>query len=210
MFTSPFYYKLLPLFQHQVIGLSQQVLIVFGSRHGSSAEISQEIAKELAQQHLPTDVVDLRVIPPQKWPSVKHYDGILAGSGIQITRWTNEPKQFLEEHREQLNRKEKVLGLFVSCASFLLNPEKSRVDYCEKVAEEIGVHPSLCEVFGPVMDFSDSSTLDSLSESMLKTAAKGIIAEGTFFVNFEGRNDFRDWKRIRNFAKEFATLLTNC
>lgn len=190
-----------------MISLSQKVLIVFGSRYGSSEEISREIAKELEQYHLKTRVVDLRATIQEEWPPVEGYAGVLVGSGIEITRWTKEPKQFLEQYRELLNQKGRILGLFVSCASFLINPEKSRIDYCEQVAEELCVQPSLCEVFGPVMDFSDSTNLDSLSESMLKTAAQGIITDTDLEINFEGRNDFRDWERIRNFAKAFAGLL---
>ncbi len=187
---------------------NKKVLIAYGTRYGSTEEISQEIAKILEQKGIESHLVNLGEIKSKKWPSLEEFDGILVGSSIKITRWVKEPRIFLKKHVDELKKKEKILGLFVSGALTIVDYEKQKEDSIKnKILEELGIHADIYDAFGPVMDFSEDSKMGKINKSILKLAAKGMSNDTGIEINFEGRNDLRDWDKIRNFAEKFAMLL---
>lgn len=63
---------------------NKNVLIVYGSRYGSTEEISQEIANVLENKGIETQLIDLKKMKSKDWPSLESFDGVLVGSGIKI------------------------------------------------------------------------------------------------------------------------------
>ncbi|MEM2958889.1 MAG: flavodoxin domain-containing protein [Candidatus Jordarchaeaceae archaeon] len=189
--------------------MPKKVLIAYGSRYGSTEEISQEIAKVLEKQDLQVQIVDLKKTKPKDWPSIEPFDGVLVGSGIKIMKWVKEPQEFLSKHKGEFRKGKKKLGLFISSgfASIPGNREKAKQDWIEKVMEKVGVKADLYDAFGGVFDFSESSRMGGLDKRMLKMAAKGMSKEFDMKIDEKGRNDFRDWNQIRSFAEKFAELL---
>ncbi|MGQ9723698.1 MAG: flavodoxin domain-containing protein [Candidatus Jordarchaeum sp.] len=189
--------------------MDKKVLIAYGSRYGSTEEISQEIAKVLEKQGMQVQVVDLKKTKSKDWPSLESFDGVLVASGIRIMKWMNEPQEFLKKHRGEFQKKEKKLGLFISSgfASIPENREKAKNDWIEKVMNKIGVKADIYDAFGGVYDFSESSRMGGLDKRMLKMASKGMSKEFGIEIDEKGRNDFRDWDQIRSFAEKFAELM---
>lgn len=93
---------------------NKNVLIAYGTRFGSTEEISREIAKILESKRLVTQLLDLKSTKEKDWVSLESFDGVLVGSGIKIGKWMKEPKKFLKNHREEFKKRKKILGLFVS------------------------------------------------------------------------------------------------
>ncbi len=187
--------------------MSKKVLIAYGSRYGSTEEISQEIAKVLENQGLEVQIVDLKKTKSKDWPPIEPFDGVLVGSGIRIMKWVREPQEFLSKHKGEFPKKK--LGIFISSgfASIPGNREKAKQDWIEKVMEKVGVKADLYDAFGGVFDFSQSSRMGGLDKRMLKMAAKGMSKEFDMKIDEKGRNDFRDWNQIRSFAEKFAKLV---
>lgn len=69
---------------------SPKVLIAYGSRFGSTEEISIKISHTLEEQEIETHLLDLKKVKAKDWPSLEAFDGVLVGSGIRIGKWTKE------------------------------------------------------------------------------------------------------------------------
>lgn len=187
--------------------MQKNALIAYGSRFGCTEEVTQKIAEILQEKGITTQVVNLQETKEKEWPSPKEFDGVLIGSGIKIMKWTKEPRSFLEKHGEEFSRRENVLGLFVCCLSAATDKEYARKEYLEKIMEKMGVTADICDAFGGVLDFSESSRMGFLDKKMLKTAAKGIQKDMSLEIDENGKNDLRDWDQIQDFAKRFAVLV---
>nr|MDO8082158.1 flavodoxin domain-containing protein [Candidatus Freyarchaeota archaeon] len=184
----------------------KKVLIAYGTRFGSTEEISQEIGKILEKEGLEVQLVDLKKTKAKEWPSLEPFDGVLVGSSIKMFKWMNEPQEFLKKHRVEIQKKEKILGMFVSCglASVPENCEKAKSDYLEKVMAKIGIEADIYDAFGGVYDFSKSSRMGGMDKRLLKMGAKEMTKEYGTKIDEDGKNDFRDWDQIQNFARKFA------
>ncbi|MEX2725335.1 MAG: flavodoxin domain-containing protein [Candidatus Freyarchaeota archaeon] len=95
----------------------KKVLIAYGTRYGSTEEISQEMGKTLEKEGLEVQLVDLKKTKSKEWPSLEPFDGVLVGSSIAVGKWMNEPQEFLKKHKAEIKKKEKIRGIFVSCGS---------------------------------------------------------------------------------------------
>ncbi len=184
----------------------KRVLILYGTRFGSTEEVSQEIAKILEKKGISSQVVNLRETKPKEWPSLEGVDGILVGSGIMMNKWTKEPEEFLKKHTNELS-KGKILGMFVCSGLAVEDPQKARKMYVEDVSEKLGVNPNLYDAFGGVFDFSETSRMNFLEKKMFKSAVKASQKEGGMTIDENGKNDLRNWDQIRRFAEEFAALM---
>ncbi|WXG39343.1 MAG: flavodoxin domain-containing protein [Candidatus Freyarchaeum deiterrae] len=187
----------------------KKVLIAYGTRFGSTEEISQEIGKILEKEGLEVQLVDLKKTKSKEWPSLENFHGVLVGSSIAMGKWMNEPQEFLKKHKAEIQKKEKILGLFVCCgsASFPETCEQGKSDYLEKVMAKIGIEADIYEAFGGVYDFSESSRVSGMAKGALKMAAKYMNKNQGTQIDLNGRNDFRDWEQIQNFARKFAAIV---
>ncbi|MEN6292997.1 MAG: flavodoxin domain-containing protein, partial [Methanobacterium sp.] len=62
-----------------------KVLIVYGTRYGTAAEIAEEIRKVIEREGIEVDLVDSKGIKNYDIPP---YDMVIMGSGIKIGKWT--------------------------------------------------------------------------------------------------------------------------
>ncbi len=180
-----------------------RVLIAYGSRYGSTEEIAQRLAGFLGEEGVEATVLDVK--KNRNWPGLEGYDGVLVGSGVKISKWMREPLEFLRRKRGELEGRR--LGLFVSCLTVLTDPENARENLLEKVAEEAGVEAVLMEAFGPVLDVGPGSRMGFLDKRIAKTVMLGLSKDHGMEFDAEGRNDLRDWDRIRDFAHRFAVII---
>jgi menaquinone-dependent protoporphyrinogen oxidase len=180
-----------------------RVLIAYGSRYGSTEEIASRLVGFLGEEGVEATVLDVK--KNRSWPSLEGYDGVIVGSGVKITKWMREPLAFLRRKADELVGRR--LALFVSCMSVLTDPEYARRDLLEKVAEEAGVEADMMEAFGPVMDVGPGSRMGFLDKKIAQSVMVGLSEEKGLELDMKGRNDLRDWDRIRDFAHRFAESL---
>jgi menaquinone-dependent protoporphyrinogen oxidase len=180
-----------------------RVLIAYASRWGSTEEIAARLAEFLGEEGVEANLLDVRA--ERRWPSLEGYDGVIVGSGVKVTRWMREPLQFLRRKSGELRGRR--LALYVSCMSMLTDPEYARRELLEKVAESVGVEPVLVEAFGPVIDMGPGSRMGFLDRKIAQSVMLGLSKDkGLEFVP-DGRNDLRDWGRVREFARSFVEAL---
>jgi menaquinone-dependent protoporphyrinogen IX oxidase len=130
------------------------------------------------------EVLDLK--REMNWPPLDEFDGVMVGS------------------RALRGRR---LAVFVSCFSALSAPDYAHTDLLEKVMDEAGVIADLYEAFGPLVDFSKGSRIGFLDRKVAQTVMSKESEKTGIELDMDGRNDLRDWERIREFARRFAELL---
>ena len=180
-----------------------RILIAYSSRYGSTEEIASKLVDFLGEEGVEAIVLDVK--NERSWPNLESYDGVIVGSGVKITKWMKESLNFLKRKRDEL--KGKRLALFVSCMSVLTDPDYAREELLEKVMEKAGVEADLYEAFGPLIDVGEESRMGFLDKKIAQSVMVGLSKDLGLEFDMKGRNDLRDWNRIRDFAHRFATLL---
>jgi len=74
-----------------------RVLVAYGSKHGSTAEIAEAITATLRDTGL---YADCR--PAGRVDDLDGYDAVILGSAVYIRRWRREARKFLRHHARAL------------------------------------------------------------------------------------------------------------
>jgi menaquinone-dependent protoporphyrinogen oxidase len=72
-----------------------RVLVAYASKHGSTAEVAQEVADVLRR-----DGYDPDVRPVTEVRSLDEYAGVVLGGGLYMGRWHRDAVRFLRRHEE--------------------------------------------------------------------------------------------------------------
>lgn len=182
----------------------KKVLLVYGTRYGSTEEISKKIGEILEKNGLDVELINLEDTKLKKLPPLEDFDGIMIGSGIKISKMTKSIRKFLSKFADTLKKKKNTLGIFISCM-MANNPEerpKARNNYIKEFLEENGIEVAMLEAFGGVLDLTEDSNLGGFSKKIMEK-----MAEDDPNITPGSKNDGRDWDLITNFAEEFCALL---
>jgi menaquinone-dependent protoporphyrinogen oxidase len=189
----------------------KSILIVYGSRFGSTSEIAQELADTIENdtEIIKTVIFDLHD-KTRKIKDISRYDGIIVGSGIKYGRWTRESFNFLKKYRSIIKERKIPLGVYVSSGD-AANPstyERAKVKYLDDVFRKLNLDNGeiiLAEAFGGIFDLSSNSNYNFIEKKMIKRLAR---SKDTGFIVQDGKlNDFRNWKSIQNWGNDFKNLI---
>jgi len=173
--------------------MNERVLVCYGSRHGSTAEISERITEILRSRGADVDLIDLK---KEKVKDIKDYTLIVIGSGIQMGKWTKEALRCIKNHRETLSQKK--VAIFVSCMS-ASQPDKcntARREYLEKVTHDFPeINPISMGLFGGLID---STRGNFMTKTIMQALAKSLVENDE---DPPERIDLRDWEQIRIWAQ---------
>jgi menaquinone-dependent protoporphyrinogen oxidase len=184
-----------------------KALIVYGTRYGATASTSEEIAKTLRQEGLEVRVVDAK---QERIRDIAEYDLVIAGSGIQVGKWTSEPEEFLKRFQKELARKK--VALFVSCGAGCkaLNEgrsdmiAKARGEFLEEKAAKYNLQPIALGLFSGVYNYKK---VPWWAKKALEAGRPKI--EAAYKETQPGVYDTRDWDAIRIWAKELSQKVSN-
>ncbi|MDX6312618.1 MAG: menaquinone-dependent protoporphyrinogen oxidase [Streptomyces sp.] len=161
----------------------QRVLIAYGTKNGSTAEIAEWIAEELREQGVEADVrsaANARDLTP--------YDAVVLGAGLYAGRWQRDAAGFARRHRQALTHL--PVWLF---SSGPLDASAMERD----IPAARGVARTVTR-----LDARDHVTFGG----RLGEGAQGFIARQILKQGKGG--DFRDREQIRTWARGIATELT--
>ncbi|MFC9246124.1 flavodoxin domain-containing protein [Streptomyces sp. NPDC057136] len=159
--------------------MSRTVLVAYGTRNGSTAEIARVIASVLRDSGLETDVR-----PAAEVGDVAPYDAVVLGGALYTGRWHRDASRFTRQHRQALA--ERPVWLF---SSGPLDPSASERD------------------LPPVPGARRAQRRTQAREHVtfggrLEAGARGRIAR---MILEQGRGgDYRDMDRISAWATEIA------
>jgi menaquinone-dependent protoporphyrinogen oxidase len=84
-----------------------RVLVAYGSKHGSTAEIATAIAETLRESGVRADCIEAGAVD-----TLDGYDAVVLGSAVYMRRWRREARRFLHKHARSLA--ERPLWVFSS------------------------------------------------------------------------------------------------
>ncbi len=161
-----------------------KVLVAVASKHGSTREIAQAIARELRALDVVADLHDMR----DEVIDVDQYDGVVLGSAVYAGNWLLEAKRFSQAHREKLLNRPTWLFSSGPLAEGVPQPQ---TDPAKLITGIEGV---------PVLDHR-------IFVGKLDPIALGLGERLMAKVVGAPAGDFRDWDDIRAWAHEVASQL---
>lgn len=163
-----------------------RVLVVVASRHGSTAEIAEALARDLAEEGRPSGLTTYVVSADHKI-APGAFDAVILGSAVYAGRWLEPAREYATTHVEALRAR--PVWLF-SSGPIGLPPFPPN--------EPHDVYP-LGRLIGARGHRSFAGRLDkdglTFGERAMVTAMRAPLG------------DFRDWDEIRAWAEEVAGQL---
>ena len=77
--------------------MNTQVLVVYATNYGATAEIAEKIGQLLRQAGLRTDV-----LPTERVSDLPPYKAVVLGSAVYIGKWRKEAVKFLQANEKML------------------------------------------------------------------------------------------------------------
>lgn len=164
-----------------------RVLVVVGSRHGSTLELAQAMGQALLSHGVMAQIREADDVPASGSGSVEDYDGVLLGSALYSRSWLEVATRFARERSRSLQAR--PVWLFSSGA--VGNPEMhegpQELDELRRLtgAREHRVFPG------------------RLDENDLDAEEREVVEE---LAAVSG--DYRDWAAVRSWAAQIADALS--
>lgn len=161
----------------------KRVLVAYGSKNGSTAEIAGWVRDVLREERL-----DARVAPAGEVREVASYDAVVIGGGLYAGRWQRDASRLARRERDTLARR--PVWLFSSGPLDATATERDipPVPGVRRIAD--AVHARGHTTFG----------------GRLVEGARGFVARQ--IVKHGKGGDFRDRQQVREWAHAIATELT--
>jgi menaquinone-dependent protoporphyrinogen oxidase len=157
-----------------------QVLVAYGSKHGSTQEVAEAIARRLRQSGLEVELrcaADIGDLTP--------YDGVVLGGALYFGRWHQDAARFLIRHRHQLAAQPPAVFALGPKTADTQGLAESRAQLDKALAKVPEVEPRSIAVFGGVVD-----------PRKLRFPLKRMPA-----------SDARDWDAIDEWADKVVTTI---
>ena len=160
-----------------------RVIIVVGSKHGSTSAIAAAVGEELRHGGLEVSVTDA----DDADVSLDGYDAAVIGSAVYVGRWMKGARNFLEANREPL----RGMPLWLFSSGPLGDRPADDVVDVQALAEDLQARDH--RVF--------AGRLDRAGLSLAERAAVRMV--------HAPYGDVRDWREIRSWAKTIVAGLSD-
>ena len=181
-----------------------KVLILYGTRYGTTKGISDEIEKVIQEKGINTESYNLKEVKTKEIPPLDQFDGIIIGTGIKMGMWTSVVKSFIQKRKKELKQMEASFGFYVCCGEAKDDVDKAKEKYVTTKLEKVGINSTLIDAFGGAYDLREGSPITG----MMRKIVIGIMRDEEGIENPEGEiYDYRNWDQIREFAIQFVKVL---
>lgn len=174
--------------------MTNKVLICYGTRYGSTAEVAQDMGKTARELGTQVDVIHLE--KGTHFPEPEEYDLVIIGSGIRMGEWTKEPLEFIEQKMESLSKTK--VALFV-VSGYAGNPDKvaeAQAEYLDSMPTKYpGLSPISTALIGGVFQFN---RYNLAIRALVKNIIKDQVPPGE---ELPEKLDFRNWDMIHDWIK---------
>ncbi|MHC1709157.1 MAG: flavodoxin domain-containing protein [Methanomassiliicoccales archaeon] len=79
-----------------------KALVVYGSKHGSTREISERISRTLSEEGLPAYATDANGLVE----TLEGFDAVVVGSAVRTRSWLRSPLRFILSNQDKLRNKQ--------------------------------------------------------------------------------------------------------
>ena len=158
--------------------MPSKILIAYGSKAGSTAEVAEAIGEEMKQAG-----AEVSVQPVESIKDLSDYDAVVLGSAVRAFRLLGKTRRFIRRHKKAL--KQVPLAYFLVC---LVMSE----DTPENIEKAKGFAKPMLKIKEPV-------SLGLFGGCMDPSKLEGFAAK---MMQSQSYADFRDWDEIRDWARE--------
>lgn len=174
----------------------KRILIAYDTIHGSTADVADQIGKELCAQGF---TVDVRFIGNAS--SIEDYDVIILGSAIYEFNWLPDARRFVRHHYSTLSSK--PVAVFIVCSAMYQDTPESREEVRKAFVSPLldrypAISPLAIGLFGGAVDFN-TNRYNLFEKIVLRILGK--------VLNFKASADWRNWDYISDWAQEVGDLL---
>jgi len=175
---------------------AKKILIAYDTIHGATAEVTDQIGKELCSRGFQVDVRFVRNVS-----SIEAYDAVIIGSAIYKFNWLPDARGFLKNHYAALASK--PTALFIVCSAMYKDTPENR-DAAQKsfvsplLTKYPAISPLSIGLFGGAVDFK-TNRYNLFEKIVLRILGK--------MLGFKDSADWRDWEYISDWAQEVADKL---
>ncbi len=159
----------------------KNVLVVYASRLGSTAETAAFIADQLANTGASVDVKSIDEVR-----TLNDFDLVIIGSAIRYDRWLPEAVEFVQSHQAALSKRK--IAYFFTCLTLAEKTEateKKAAFYAEKLQQWAPeLRPISIGRFGGVLN---SKKAPWMTRALLRLLS---------FATGLKEGDYRDWDQI--------------
>lgn len=165
---------------------SETILVTYSSRAGSTAGVAKAIGQVLKEHHFNVDVLEMKDVE-----TIESYQAVIAGSAIQAGKWLPEALQFVEKHKEVLNKK--PVAIFAVCMTLAMAKGET---YRPTVSEWL---QPVSNMIKPVSEglFAGALNISKIPSFSDRFKFRTSVLFGTWKVG-----DHRDWGAIQTWAKD--------
>jgi menaquinone-dependent protoporphyrinogen oxidase len=167
--------------------MEPKVLVTYGTKYGSTAEIAQKIGEVLKQEGLQADVVDAR-----KAGDPSAYNAVIIGSAVYIGMWRKEVTNFIKKNAGVLAQK--PVWIFSSGPTGPGNPVKMMQGWIIPK----GIKSTIDSIKPRDITVFHGATNESKWNLLEKMAMKNVKAP---------LGDFRDWNAVTAWANSIAAAM---
>jgi len=172
-----------------------KILMAYSSGYGATKEVSEEIAKIIAEE--PTFDVVLK--PVDDCRNIRHYEVIIVGTSVRADRPLANTRDFFAAHYAELVHKKLALFLVCLTASSDTGREKAKQEYLPQILSKYPqLKPVSVEAFGGKIDFDK---LNPVMQNLVKNVMRRVGVPDT------GSMDARNWQVIRHWAVDLTEKL---
>ena len=167
--------------------MNTQVLVIYATKYGATAEIAEKIGQVLSQAGLHTDV-----LPADRVSNLSSYKAVILGSAVYMGGWRKEAAKFLKVNEKVLAGQ--LVWLFSSGPTGVGDPvELTKGWHFPKALQPIAdrIQPRDIAVFHGALNMKK---LNFIEKWMINNVKAPI-------------GDFRDWKAITSWAANIADVL---
>jgi menaquinone-dependent protoporphyrinogen oxidase len=178
-------------------------LIVYGTKEGQTAKISDRIGEIVRQRGHKVDIHDARKIPSTF--KFEGYSGAIIGSSIHMGQYSSPVIQFAKQYKSQL---EGVPSTFfsVSMQAASATPEqRAQLDpWIQKFLNKCGWHPKTYESFAGRLAYTQYGWF---TKWLIKTINRSKDPEHAGDTSHD--IEYTNWDQVTKFANDFIDSTQN-
>ena len=158
--------------------MPKKILIAYGSKAGSTAEVAEAIGEEMQQAG-----AEVSIQPVEAIKDIRGFDAVVVGSAVRAFHLLGITRRFLRRHKKALKQ--------VPLAYFLV---------CLVMSEETPENIERAKGFAkPMLKIKEPVSLGLFGGCMDPSKLEGFAAK---MMQSQSYADFRDWDEIRAWARD--------
>lgn len=176
-----------------------RIAIVYGTREGQTAKVSQHIGRVLGEAGHAVDLVDVeRASDGFDWRGV---DGAIIGASVHLGRHDRRVERFAERHRERLEALPSAFFSVSMAARDVTAEDRIEVDcYLADFQARTGWHPERMGEFAGAL-------LYTRYDPFVRFVMKRIAREKGGETDTSRDHEYTDWEGVTRFAQAFSSSL---